>query len=65
MSDERLDDLEIKLAYQDKLIAELESLVRAFGTRLDEALRELRELKKSIASPEVPLGAANDKPPHY
>jgi uncharacterized coiled-coil protein SlyX len=55
MSDERLDALEIKLAYQDKLISELESLVRTFGTRLDEALRELRELKKTIASPEVPL----------
>ena len=65
MNDERLDDLEIKLAYQDKLISELELLVRTFGTRLDEVLRELRELKKSIASPEVPLGAANDKPPHY
>ena len=63
--DDRLMDLEIKLAYQDRLIRELDALVRTFGTRLDEALRELRELKKSIASPEVPVGAANEKPPHY
>ena len=61
----RLDELEIKLAFQDKLIRELDALVRTFGTRLDDALRELRELKKGVASPEVPVGAANEKPPHY
>jgi uncharacterized coiled-coil protein SlyX len=65
MSDDRIDDVEIKLAYQEKLISELDTLVRAFGTRLDEALRELRELKKTVASPEIPLGGANEKPPHY
>jgi uncharacterized coiled-coil protein SlyX len=62
---DRIDELEIKLVYQEKLIHELDALVRTFGTRLDDALRELRELKKGIASPEIPLGGPNEKPPHY
>ena len=64
-TDDRLEDLEIKLAYQDKLVRELDALVRTFGTRLDDALRELTQLKASLGSPEVPQGAATEKPPHY
>ena len=65
MSDDRIDELEIKVAFQDKVIADLEALVRALGVRLDDALRELRQLKASVGSPELPLGAQNEKPPHY
>lgn len=60
-----LVDLEIKLAYQERLIRELDALVRTFGERLDKTDRELRELKQSIRSPEVPLGPGNEPPPHY
>lgn len=60
-----LVDLEIKLAYQERLIGELDALVRAFGARLDAAERELRALKAAVRSPEDPLGPANEPPPHY
>jgi SlyX protein len=63
--DDRLLDLEIKLAYQEQLIRELDALVRRFGDRLDEVNRELRAVKSAAKSPEVALGPANDKPPHY
>jgi len=63
--DDRVIDLEIKLAYQDKLIRELDTLVRTFGTKLDETMRELKELKQSLRSPEGPTGPANERPPHY
>ena len=63
--DDRVMDLEIKLAYQDKLIRELDALVRTFGVKLDETQRELKALKQSLRSPEVPSGPANEKPPHY
>lgn len=63
--DERLTDLEIKVAYQDKLIADLDALVRSFGVRLDELSRELKQLKEGVRSPEQPLGPANEPPPHY
>lgn len=63
--DERLTDLEIKVAYQDKIIADLETLVRRLGVRVDVMSRELEQLKNAIRSPEVPLGPQSDKPPHY
>jgi uncharacterized coiled-coil protein SlyX len=62
---ERLEDLEVKLAFQDKLIKELDALVRTFGDRLDKTNRELEALKQSVRSPETPLGPANEPPPHY
>lgn len=63
MSD--LVDLEVKLAYQDRLIRELDDLVRKFGARLDELAREVETLKAAARSPEAPLGPANEPPPHY
>ncbi len=63
--DDRIVDLEIKLAYQEQLIRELDALVRAFGDKLDRTDRELAALKQAVRSPETPLGPANDKPPHY
>jgi SlyX protein len=63
--DDRLMDLEIKLAYQDRLIRELDALVRTFGAKLDDTQRELKELKQSLKSPENPTGPANERPPHY
>jgi SlyX protein len=63
--DDRLDELEIKLAYQEKLIRELDALVRSFGDKLDETTRELRELKQAMRSPPGTTGPANEPPPHY
>lgn len=59
-------DLEVKLAYQERLIRDLDKLVREFGDRLTKAERELGELKQSVrAGGEVPMGPANEPPPHY
>ena len=62
---ERVEDLEVKLAFQDKLIRELDALVRTFGDRLDEVDRELKQLKQAVRSPEPSVGPANEPPPHY
>jgi uncharacterized coiled-coil protein SlyX len=61
---ERWIDLDVKLAYQERLIHELDSLVREFGARLDKAERELAQLKQAVPAP-LPLGGANEPPPHY
>jgi len=64
--EDRIEDLEVKVAYQERTISELDALVRAFGTKLDEALRELKALKESVRTGGEPkLGPANEKPPHY
>jgi len=62
---EYLIDLEVKLAYQERLIRDLDALVREFGTRLDTAMRELETLKQSVRSGEPALGPAGEPPPHY
>ncbi|MBA3454664.1 MAG: SlyX family protein [Deltaproteobacteria bacterium] len=62
---EHLVDLEVKLAYQERLIRDLDALVREFGTRLDKTTRELEQLKQSVPTAEVPMGPANEPPPHY
>jgi len=49
----------VKLAYQERLIHQLDTLVREFGARLDKAERELAELKQAVPPP-LPLGAANE-----
>ena len=68
MSDpaEQILDLEIKLAYQERLIRELDAHVRELGDRVVKTERELEQLKKTVRTGgEVPLGAQNEKPPHY
>lgn len=62
---QRIEDQEVRLAFQDRLIRELDALVREFGDRLDKLQRELDQLKQSIRSPETPMGPANEPPPHY
>lgn len=61
---ERWLDLEVKLAYQERLIRELDALVREFGDRLDKTERELAQLRQALPPP-VPLGPINEPPPHY
>lgn len=64
--EERLEDLEIKVAYQDRVIGELDALVRRFGEKLDDALRQLETLKEGVRTGGEPsLGPANEPPPHY
>ena len=62
--DERWLDLDVKLAFQERLIHQLDALVREFAARLDKAERELEQLKQAMPAP-MPLGGANEPPPHY
>lgn len=61
---ERWLDLDVKLAYQERLIRDLDALVREFGDRLAKAERELAELRQAMPPP-LPLGPINEPPPHY
>lgn len=58
---EELVELEIKLAYQDRRLSELDGLVRVLSGRLETVERELGELKRA-ATPEAMV---NEPPPHY
>lgn len=63
--DERLLTMEVRIAYQDRLVRELDALVRHFADRLDAAERELKTLKQALVSPSDGVGPGNERPPHY
>jgi uncharacterized coiled-coil protein SlyX len=61
MSEDRLTELEIRVAYQDQVIAALDEVVRDFAARVVELERRLREREAA----ETPVGPQNEPPPHY
>ena len=62
---ERITELEIRLSFQDHLIAELDQFVRSLSSRLEKAERELAEIQATQQSPALTMGPADDPPPHY
>ena len=76
MSNDRLNDIEIKLAHQDQQISDLNDVVLRQGReieafsrklrhaedRLQDALQNLPDGGKALSPTEI---AARDKPPHY
>lgn len=62
---ERMTNLEIKLAFQDQFIRELDEVVRFLSGRLEATERALSELRQAARAPAAPLGPADEPPPHY
>ncbi len=63
--EDRIVELEVRVAYQDKVIADLDEVIRAFTLRVEALERELAELKHSVKEGSPDIGPADDKPPHY
>ena len=61
--EKRIVDLEVRAAFQDKLIADLDEVLSEFALRVENLERQLQELRESADAP--PSGPANDPPPHY
>jgi SlyX protein len=63
---ERIDTLEMRLAYQDVTIETLNQTITAQWAEIDKLTRQLAELKERLAEAESNLpGPANEPPPHY
>ncbi len=62
---ERIIELEIRLAYQDKVISDLDDVVRAFSERVVKLERELVVLKETVERGAPEVGPQDEKPPHY
>ena len=60
--DERIIELEIRIAHQDQVIAALDDVLRAFTARVELLERQLQALRSGGA---LPLGPADEPPPHY
>ena len=62
--EDRLTDLEIRYAYQGKVIATLDEVVREFTERVERLEKQLAALG-SGASDGGPVGPVDEPPPHY
>jgi len=59
---EVVTDLELRLAYQDRALAALDEVVRSLFARLEALEKDVKDLRKTDV---LPLGPANEPPPHY
>lgn len=60
----RLDALEIRVAHQDKTIADLNEVVAAQWRRIDVLERQLRMLREEFHA-SIPTDGPEPPPPHY
>ncbi len=63
--DERIDDLEIRLAQQEDTITTLDEVVREFALRVERLERALEDLRAATTDSRQEMGPADEKPPHY
>jgi SlyX protein len=63
---ERIDALEMRLAYQDVTIETLNQTITAQWTEIDRLTRQVADLKERVREAESNApGPLNEKPPHY
>jgi SlyX protein len=60
----RIIELEMRIAHQDRTIADLDEVVREFADRVTALERLVEELRESASSADD-LGPGDEPPPHY
>ena len=61
----RIDELEIKAAFQEQLITDLNDELVKHGQRIAELEQQLTRLVENLKSPQEDTEAADQRPPHY
>ncbi len=61
----RIDELEIRIAHQDRTIADLSDMLTAQWKKIELLERQLRRLGEELEAMESGDAPANQKPPHY
>lgn len=65
-TNQRIDELEMRIAHQDRTIADLNEVITAQWKKLESIERQLRRLSEELEAVETgDAPAANQKPPHY
>lgn len=62
--EERLMQLEIRLAFMEREVQELSEVLRETRDLLDHAQREVKSLREQL-NPETPFDLRAEVPPHY
>ncbi len=63
--EERIVELEARMAYQDKTISDLDEVVRLFADRVERLERRIAELGEALLEARTEIGPADERPPHY
>ena len=63
--EERIIELETRVAYQEKLLCDLDEVVQAFAKRVEKAEQSLRRLKSAQFEHQDEMEPHNTQPPHY
>lgn len=63
----RLTDVEIRIAFLERSLSQLDDVVRGLADQMDLLRRELRELRETLGTEQVTFRASalDDVPPHY
>jgi len=62
---DRIDALEIRLAFQDETIETLNKTITAQWQQIDALTRQVAALSERLQEAESNAPAANEPPPHY
>lgn len=62
---QRIDELEIKAAFQEQLIAELNDELIKHGTRLTQLAQQITRLIENLGNPQDSPADPDERPPHY
>lgn len=65
MNEQRLIDIETKLAHQEILIEELNRVISQQQADISELEKAVKILAKKARSETKPIGPADQRPPHY
>ena len=61
----RIDELEMRMAHQDRTIADLNDVITAQWKKIEVLENQLRRMGEELQSLEPSDTATNQKPPHY
>ena len=61
----RIDELEMRMAHQDRTIADLNDVITAQWKKIEALENQLRRMGEELQSLEPSDTATNQKPPHY
>ena len=61
----RIDDLETRIAHQDKIIADLNEMITAQWRKIEALEFQLRRFGEELQSMDSAEAQANQRPPHY
>lgn len=62
---QRIDELEMKAAFQEQVIQDLNDELIRHGTRITQLEQQMTRLIENVKNPEEKTDPTDERPPHY